>query len=33
MLKSPGLDGVNFGSIKELWENVKGEIVSFVSEL
>jgi len=30
--KSPGPDGVNFGLIKDFWEEVKGDVMRFISE-
>jgi len=30
--KSPGLDGVNFGFIKELWQILKDDIMRFITE-
>ncbi|KAK2440720.1 hypothetical protein QL285_012099 [Trifolium repens] len=30
--KSPGPDGVNFGFIKDFWEDMKGYVVRFISE-
>jgi len=30
--KSPGPDGVNFGFLKEFWEDVKGDVMHFISD-
>jgi hypothetical protein len=30
--KSPGPDGVNFGFIKDFWEEMKGDVMRFISE-
>ena len=30
--KSPGSDGVNFGFIKEFWEDIKGDVIRFISD-
>jgi hypothetical protein len=30
--KSPGPDGVNFGFIKDFWEDMKGEVMRFITE-
>jgi len=30
--KSPGPNGVNFGFIKDFWEDIKGDIMRFISE-
>ena len=30
--KSRGLDGVNFGFIKDFWEDIKGDVMRFISE-
>jgi hypothetical protein len=30
--KSPGPDGVNFGFIKDFWEDMKGDVLRFISE-
>ncbi|KAK2392457.1 hypothetical protein QL285_065815 [Trifolium repens] len=30
--KSPGPDGVNFGFIKDFWEDMKGDVMRFISE-
>jgi len=30
--KSSGPDGVNFGFIKEFWEDLKGDVMRFISE-
>ena len=30
--KSPGLDGINFGFIKEFWQDIKSEIMRFIVE-
>jgi hypothetical protein len=30
--KSPGPDGVNFGFIKDFWEDIKGEVMRFISD-
>ena len=30
--KSPGPDGVNIGFIKDFWEDIKGDVMRFISE-
>jgi len=30
--KSPGPDGVNFGFLKELWDDVKGDVMNFITD-
>jgi len=30
--KSPGPDGVNFGFIKEFWEELKGDVMRFITD-
>ena len=30
--KSPGPDGVNFGFLKEFWEDVKGDVMHFITD-
>ena len=30
--KRPGPDGVNFGFIKDFWEDIKGDVMQFISE-
>jgi len=30
--KSPSPDGVNFGFIKEFWEDIKGDVMRFISD-
>jgi hypothetical protein len=30
--KSPGLDGINFGFLKDFWSELKGDIMRFITE-
>ena len=30
--KSPGPDGVNFGFIKDFWEDIKGDVMRFITD-
>jgi hypothetical protein len=30
--KSPGPDGINFGCYKDLWEDIRGDVMRFISD-